>query len=124
MKRIVLVFSVLIFILIFKVSAQKVEIGSISYVPEWDQMKVVNSEGITNDGNFHFEFQDPCVIHRTAKLKVKDKLESKLLVEYLIEGKNYLGSCPSGALFYVTEEKFKAMNKRYYKTRNRIDILW
>lgn len=124
MKRTALLFSVFIFILVFEIFAQQVEVGSISHVPEWDQMKVVNPEGVTNDSDFHFEFQDPCVIHRTAKIKVKSKTNPKLLVEYLVEGKNYLGSCPSGSLFYITEERFKAMNKRYYETRDRLDLLW
>lgn len=124
MKRIAFLFLVLMLISISKVAAQEVEIGSISHIPEWDRMKVVNSESITNDSDFQFEFQDPCVVHRTGKLKVKEKTESDLLVEYMIEGKNYLGSCPSGALFNITEEKFRAMNKRYHETRDRLDLLW
>lgn len=124
MKRIILLTSILLLIFTFKSKSQEVEVGSISYIPEWDQMKIVNPDGITNDSDLHFEYQNHCVVHRTGFLKVKKKEASNLLVEYFIEGKNYLGSCPSGSLFYVTEEKFKALNKKYYDTRDRLDILW
>lgn len=125
MNRIVILLTVfLTLILTFNVSAQVVEVGSVAQIPEWDQMKVVNSQVLKNDSDLSFSTQDPCVVHRTGKLTVKKKDEHKLLVEYSIEGKNYLGSCPSGVLFSVTEEKFRALNKRYYETRNRLDILW
>lgn len=124
MKRITFLFLVLILVSTSEVAAQEVEIGSILHILERDRMKVVNPESITNDSDFQFEFQDPCVVHRTGKLKVKEKAESDLLVEYMIEGKNYLGSCPSGALFNITEEKFRAMDRRYYETRDRLDLLW
>ena len=101
----------------FSVSAEKtIKVGDTAIVPEWERITVMNPTPISN-AHVTFYFESTCDIERGGKLTVIAIHEDKLLVRYKIKGEPGGIQCPSGAIFFVSKEKFSQMTERYLKLK-------
>lgn len=64
-------------------------------------------------GNNEFTYGDTCIIERGRIVTVVGIAGNRVLVRYFIDRTVYGTSCPNGAVFFLTKERFYEMRREY-----------
>ena len=88
--------------------------GDQATIAVWEVVGVQNTAPIKG-GNGSFGYNDPCTVQPGAQVEAVGLDGYSILVRYSINGTQYGSSCPSGALFFTTVDKFTQMTAEYDK---------
>ena len=69
----------------------------------------IRNDRIVHNADRHFENVKSCVTNEGGTLTVTKIDAPILVVQYQIEGKQYEWDCPSGTIFFTTQERFKGL---------------
>lgn len=117
MKRTVTRFFVAALLLIISsfASADEIKKGDVATVLDWEEVKVVNLEPVSQDfgyGVARVGYGEKCAVNKGGIITVVGIDGDRTLVRYSFLGRPSDLPCPSGVLFFITREKFSNMTRK------------